>query len=219
MHSYWVTMAGEKMSKSLGNTLGVEVLTQSVRPIALRYYLVSVHYRSSIEYSPEALADAARAFDRIEAFLKRAAGHGEVEIASVPDAFAEAMDDDLSVPRALAVVYDAVRAGNSAASAGDWGAAVEQASLVRGMLAVLGLDPFVAPWAGAAGAGDSSRALVDATGALISEFLDERTAARAAKDFATADRIRDRLARAGFGIEDTPDGPVWSVAAASGSSE
>jgi cysteinyl-tRNA synthetase len=219
MHSYWVTMAGEKMSKSLGNTLGVEVLTQSVRPIALRYYLVSVHYRSSIEYSPEALADAARAFDRIEAFLKRAAGHGEVEIASVPDAFAEAMDDDLSVPRALAVVYDAVRAGNSAASAGDWGAAVEQASLVRGMLAVLGLDPFVAPWAGVAGAGDSSRALVDATGALISEFLDERTAARAAKDFATADRIRDRLARAGFGIEDTPDGPVWSVAAASGSSE
>jgi cysteinyl-tRNA synthetase len=215
MHSYWVTMAGEKMSKSLGNTLGVEVLTQSVRPIALRYYLVSVHYRSSIEYSPEALADAARAFDRIEAFLRRAATHGEVEIAAVPDDFAAAMDDDLGVPRALAVVYDAVRAGNTAAAAGDWPAALTSAGLVRGMLAVLGLDPFAAPWVGSgAGVGaGAGHALIDATGALLGEFLAERTAARATKDFATADAIRDRLARAGFAIEDTPDGPVWSVAA------
>lgn len=211
MHSYWVTMAGEKMSKSLGNTLGVEVLTQSVKPIALRYYLVSVHYRSSIEYSPEALADAARAFDRIEAFLRRAAEHGEVEIAAVPADFATAMDDDLSVPRALAVVYDAVRAGNTAAASGDWDAALTQASSVRGMLAVLGLDPFAAPWAGRGSADGDGKALIDATGALLGEFLAERAAARAAKDFATADEIRDRLARAGFAIEDTPDGPKWSV--------
>jgi cysteinyl-tRNA synthetase len=181
--------------------------------------LVSVHYRSSIEFSPEALADAARAFDRIEAFLKRASGHGDVEITPVPEAFAEAMDDDLSVPRALAVVYDAVRAGNSAAAAGDWTAAVDQASLVRGMLAVLGLDPFAAPWADTAGTGTASRALIDATGTLVSEFLDDRAAARAAKDYAKADEIRDRLARAGFAIEDTPDGPVWSVAGSSGSGQ
>lgn len=213
MHSFWVTMAGEKMSKSLGNTLGVEVLTRSVRPVALRYYLVSVHYRSSIEFSPEALADAARGFDRIEAFLRRATGHGEVEVSVVPDAFADAMDDDLGVPRALAVVYDAVRAGNSAAATGDWAAAVAQASLVRGMLAVLGLDPFGAPWAQAEGGAGAGRVLVDATGSLLGEFLDERTVARASKDFARADAIRDRLARAGFAIEDTPDGPVWSVAA------
>ncbi len=209
MHSYWVTMAGEKMSKSLGNTLGVEVLTRSVRPIALRYYLSSVHYRSSIEYSPEALDDAAKAFERIEAFLRRAAAHGEVSVADVPEEFAEAMDDDLSVPRALAVVHDAVRAGNSAAAAGDWDAALQQAGSVRSMLAVLGLDPFAAPWADA-GAGPADL-LVDATGALLGEFLAERTAARQAKDFAAADAIRDRLARAGFAIEDTPDGPVWSV--------
>lgn len=215
MHSYWVTMAGEKMSKSLGNTLGVEVLTQSVRPIALRYYLVSVHYRSSIEYSPEALADAARAFDRIESFLRRAAAHGDVEIAEVPADFADAMDDDLGVPRALAVVYETVREGNTAAAAGDWSAALTAAGLVRGMLAVLGLDPFDAHWAGERAGADSGRALVDATGVLLTEFLNERTAARAAKDFATADLIRDRLARAGFAIEDTPDGPVWSVASGS----
>jgi cysteinyl-tRNA synthetase len=209
MHSYWVTMAGEKMSKSLGNTLGVEVLTRSVQPIALRYYLVSVHYRSSIEYSPEALDDAAKAFERIEAFSRRAAAHGEVPVGEVPGEFAEAMDDDLSVPRALAVVHDAVRAGNSAASAGDHDAALAQAGAVRSMLSVLGLDPFAAPWADHRAGTDD--ALVDATGALLGEFLAERTAARQAKDFAAADAIRDRLARAGFAIEDTPDGPVWSA--------
>ncbi len=210
MHSYWVTMAGEKMSKSLGNTLGVDVLTRSVRPIALRYYLVSVHYRSSIEYSPEALDDAAKAFERIEAFLHRAAAHGEVPVGEVPDAFAEAMDDDLSVPRALAVVHDEVRAGNAAAGGGDWDGAARHAGAVRGMLAVLGLDPFAPPWADARTG--ESELLVDATGRLLSEFLSERTAARQAKDFAAADAIRDRLTRAGFAIEDTPDGPVWSIA-------
>lgn len=212
MHSYWVTMSGEKMSKSLGNTLGVEVLTRSVRPIALRYYLVSVHYRSSIEYSPEALDDAARAFERVDAFLRRAAGHGDVDVAPVPDDFAAAMDDDLAVPRALAVVHDAVRAGNSAVAAGDWDLALRLAGSVRGMLAVLGLDPFAAPWAADGRSTGSNEALVDATGALLGEFLSERTEARAAKDFARADAIRDRLARAGFAIEDTPDGPVWTVA-------
>ncbi len=211
MHSYWVTMSGEKMSKSLGNTLGVEVLTRTVRPIALRYYLVSVHYRSSIEYSPEALDDAARAFDRVEAFLHRAAGHGEIQISPVPDDFAGAMDDDLAVPRALAVVHDAVRHGNSAAANGDWERALGFAASVRGMLAVLGLDPFAAPWAHDGGTSASGQALVDATGALLAGFLDERSQARAAKDFARADAIRDRLAQAGFAIEDTPDGPVWSV--------
>lgn len=214
MHSYWVTMAGEKMSKSLGNTLGVEVLTKAVRPIALRYYLVSVHYRSSIEYSPEALADAAKAFERIEAFLQRIAAHAggadAVEIAEVPADFAAAMDDDLAVPRALAVIHDAVRAGNTAAAAGDWAAAMDRARAVRGMMAVLGLDPFAAGWGQAAGSADQG--LARATGALLAELLAERTAARAARDFARADQIRDRLAQAGFAIEDTSDGPVWSVA-------
>jgi cysteinyl-tRNA synthetase len=130
----------------------------------------------------------------------------------VPDEFAEAMDDDLSVPRALAVVHDAVRSGNAAAAGGNWAAALEHAGRVRGMLAVLGLDPFAAPWnSGTAAAGENDR-LAAATGSLLSGFLAERTAARQAKDFATADQIRNRLAQAGFAIEDTPDGPVWSLA-------
>lgn len=221
MHSHWVTMAGEKMSKSLGNTLDVDVLTQTTRPIALRYYLVSVHYRSAIEYSPGALADAVTAFERIEAFLQRVAAHTDMgdgddtvddtvtALPTVPEEFAAAMDDDLAVPRALAIVHETVRAGNSAAARADWGAAGAHGRSVRAMLAVLGLDPLSPQWARADSADDGLR---DATDTLIQTLLAERTAARKNKDFARADAIRDQLAAAGFTIDDTPDGPVWSVA-------
>jgi cysteinyl-tRNA synthetase len=215
VHSYWVTMAGEKMSKSLGNVLSVPAITAHTRPIALRYYLVSVHYRSSIEYSQEAMDDAATAFGRIESFLGRAVDRTglppdeAVPVGNVPAEFAAAMDDDLAVPRALAVVHDTVRRGNAAADARRLDDAVAAAGEVRAMLSVLGLDPYAAPWAGT-GTGDAG--LTAATDALLQGLLAERTAARAARDFATADAIRDRLATAGFAIEDTADGPVWSVA-------
>lgn len=213
MHSHWVTMAGEKMSKSLGNILSVPAITEHTRPIALRYYLISVHYRSSIEYSREALDDAAKAFERIESFLQRAADRGAdagpVPIGTVPEAFRQAMDDDLGVPRALAVIHDRVRAGNAALAGRDQTAAGEIAASVRAMVAVLGIDPWAAPWA----TGREDRRLVNATGNLIEALLVERTTARADRDFARADAIRDRLAGAGFSIEDTKDGPVWSVAA------
>jgi len=212
VHSHWVTMAGEKMSKSLGNVLSVPAITEHTRPIALRYYLVSVHYRSSIEYSRKALDDAAKAFAGIESFLLRVAERvGTVEPGGdLPQPFVDAMDDDLGVPRALAVVHDSVRTGNGSLAAGNHAAATEQATAVRAMLAVLGLDPFQPPWAGSTdqGKGDTLRT---ATDALITTLLAERAAARAAKDFAAADAIRDTLARAGFAIEDAVDGSVWSV--------
>ena len=208
MHSHWVTMSGEKMSKSLGNVLSVPSITEHTRPIALRYYLVSVHYRSSIEYSRKALDDAAKAFAGIEAFLFRVAERiGQVDVGELPQPFVDAMDDDLGVPGALAVVHGRVRAGNSALADGDHAAAAAEAAVVRGMLAVLGLDPFVAPWT-AAVPDDSLHA---ATDKLIAQLLADRAAARAAKDFATADAIRNTLAASGFAIEDTVDGPVWSV--------
>jgi len=209
MHSHWVTMSGEKMSKSLGNILSVPEITKHTRPVALRYYLISVHYRSSIEYSKEALDDASKAYDRIEAFLTRVSDRvGPVEIGAVPDGFRKAMDDDLAVPRALAVVHEQVRAGNAALTAGDADKAAVLASSVRAMVSVLGVDPFVAPWNTT---GDDRR-LRSATGALIIALLEERARARTARDFAAADAIRDRLAAAGFAIEDTKDGPIWSVA-------
>ena len=208
MHSHWVTMSGEKMSKSLGNVLSVPSITEHTRPIALRYYLVSVHYRSSIEYSRKALDDAAKAFAGIEAFLFRVAERvGQVDVGELPQPFVDAMDDDLGVPGALAVVHGRVRAGNSALADGDHAAAAAEAAVVRGMLAVLGLDPFVAPWTAAV----PDDALHAATDKLIAQLLADRAAARAAKDFATADAIRNTLADSGFAIEDTVDGPVWSV--------
>ncbi len=225
VHSHWVTMAGEKMSKSLGNILSVPAITEHTRPVALRYYLISVHYRSSIEYSREALDNAAKAFERIEAFLFRVADKGQsgasgagspaagVPVGDVHPAFRDAMDDDLGVPRALAVVHDQVRAGNAALAAGDMDRALDIASSVRAMLGVLGLDPWSAPWVNAVTAGSGQdRRLSEATDRLIQVLLTERSQARAAKDFARADAIRIRLAEAGFAIEDTRDGPVWSVA-------
>jgi cysteinyl-tRNA synthetase len=209
MHSHWVTMSREKMSKSLGNILSVPEITKHTRPLALRYYLISVHYRSSIEYSPEALDDASKAYERIEAFLMRVSDRvGNVEIGVVPDGFRTAMDDDLAVPRALAVVHEQVRSGNAALTAGDSAKAASLAASVRAMVSVLGVDPFVAPW----NSTGEDRRLKSATGALIIALLEERARSRAARDFATADAIRDRLAAAGFAIEDTKDGPIWSVA-------
>ncbi len=215
MHSFWVTMAGEKMSKSLGNILSIPVVTAHTRPIALRYYLVSVHYRSSIEYSPEALDDATKAFEKVENFLHRAARWADVGIGELPGEFVAAMDDDLSVPRALAELHESVRTGNAGLAAGDRELVAREAASVRAMLAVLGLDPFAAEWAGRqAGSGRDGSAdkLTAAVDALIQTMLAERDRARRAKDFVTADAIRNSLATAGFAIEDTADGPVWSVA-------
>ena len=209
MHHHWVTMAGEKMSKSLGNTLSVPAITAHTRPIALRYYLIGAHYRSPLEYSEKALSDGVTAFERIEGLLGRVAERvGEVAIGELPTEFVEAMNDDLAIPRALAVVHELVRSGNTALAEGRPEDALAEASAIRGMLAVLGLDPFDAGWAGD-GAGDGK--LRAATDTLIQALLQQRTAARAERNFAEADRIRDNLAAAGFAVEDTSDGPVWSV--------
>nr|WP_234039647.1 cysteine--tRNA ligase [Corynebacterium pygosceleis] len=209
MHNGWVTMAGEKMSKSLGNVLSVPHVLTLVRPVELRYYLGSAHYRSMLEYSEQTLADAATGYRRIEAFLDRV---GPVERTTWTDRFAAAMDDDLGVPAALAEVHNAVRAGNTALAAGDRDEAVRLAGQIRAMMAVLGVDPQSDTWTASrnssGGTDDTAGAALDT---LIRAELDRRTAARAAKDWATADEVRDRLAAAGIEITDTADGPQWSL--------
>lgn len=145
VHNAWVTMSGEKMSKSLGNSVLVSEMVKQWRPIVLRYYLGTPHYRSMIEYSEEALREAESAFARIEGFCQRVVekAGGPVEAAAeVPPAFAEAMDDDLGVPQALAIVHTTVRQGNSALAADDKDGAIARLSEVRAMLGVLGLDPL-----------------------------------------------------------------------------
>ncbi|NLU74133.1 cysteine--tRNA ligase [Streptomyces sp. HNM0575] len=212
-HNAWVTMSGEKMSKSLGNSVLVSEMVKHWRPIVLRYYLASPHYRSTIEYSEESLREAEAAFGRIEGFLQRATeAVGEVRPADdVPAAFADAMDDDFAVPQALAVVHTTVRQGNAAMGDDDKHATARAFADVRAMLGILGLDPLDARWqstATDAGKGGELREVVDS---LVRLVLDQRQAARERKDYATADAIRDELKHAGLVIEDTPSGPRWEL--------
>jgi cysteinyl-tRNA synthetase len=206
MHNGWVTMSGEKMSKSLGNSLLVSEVVKRVRPVELRFFLAAPHYRSMVEYSEGSLAEAATAYSRIETFVRNATDLvGEVTLGQIPDAFADAMNDDLGTPAALALVYTAVRDGNTAIAAGDKDAVRARVTEVRSMLAVLGLDPVA--WA------SGSSDLAGVVDGLVALALEQRAAARERKDYAAADAIRDRLRAAGVVIEDTPHGPRWTVGA------
>jgi cysteinyl-tRNA synthetase len=211
LHNGWVTLSGEKMSKSLGNTLSIPATLRRVRPVELRYYLIAAHYRSALEYSDGALDEAVAAFQRIESFVHRVRercgtpelGDGRPWCAE----FVAAMDDDLGTPAALAVIHNTVREGNGALDAGDHTAAVGAAGSVRAMTGVLGLDPLADLWRSTSGSDAASAAL----GLLVDRLLTERAEARHRRDYATADAVRDRLLAAGITVEDTPDGPVWTV--------
>ena len=213
LHNAWITTAGEKMSKSLGNSLLIPEVLKRVRGIELRFYMVAAHYRSHVEFSFAALDEAAVGFQRIETFLDRApatgSAGGELTLDRLPAAFVAAMDDDLGTPAAVAVIYDTVREGNRLLAEGATEEAGGAAAAVRAMLGVLGLDPADPSWAHDTGAADAR--LSAAVDVLVQGLLAERTEARAAKDFARADAIRDRLKTAGIEIEDTPSGPKWTL--------
>jgi cysteinyl-tRNA synthetase len=202
MHNAWVTTSGEKMSKSLGNSLQVVEILKKVRGIELRWYLGSAHYRSMLEFSFEALAESATAFKRIEAFLSRAASvlGKPVEIL-IADEFKQAMNDDLAVPQALAFISESMRIGNS--SADDKKIIAKTAGEIRGALSILGCDPQDQAFA-------SSKSNDAAMDGLIKLALEQREAARVRKDFQAADQIRDQIAALGITVEDTSNGPRWS---------
>jgi cysteinyl-tRNA synthetase len=208
LHNAWVTASGEKMSKSLGNSLQVHELLKTVRGIELRWYLGSAHYRSMLEFSHEALAESATAFRRIEGFLTRSVELLGVEPTPVISAaFTDAMNDDLAVPTALASISEALKTGNSAITAGDKAVIASAANEIRGALDVLGCDPFDPAFA----SGSSSEDMTAALDGTIKLALEQRTAARERKDFAASDAIRDGLASLGITIEDTAQGPRWSI--------
>jgi cysteinyl-tRNA synthetase len=212
LHNAWITTAGEKMSKSLGNSLLIPHVLQRVRGIELRYYMVAAHYRSHVEFSFEALDEAAKSFRRIEAFLERAKEHVETWTAFLPTAFADAMDDDLGTPAAVAVIHETVREGNRLIQEGQGGERLSELfGQVMRMLDVLGLDPADPAWPSAGGSDDAK--LSAAVDSLVAGLLADRAEARAAKDWARADAIRDTIAAAGIDVEDTPDGPKWSLSA------
>jgi cysteinyl-tRNA synthetase len=208
MHNAWVTASGEKMSKSLGNSLQVAEMLKTVRGIELRWYLGSAHYRSMLEFSHEALAESATAFRRIEGFLTRAAEIlGAQPTPVISQGFTDAMNDDLAVPTALAGISEALRLGNSAITSGDKAVIASSANEIRGALEILGCDPFDPTFASSGGGED----LTNALDGVIQLALAQRTAARERKDFAASDQIRDGLAALGITIEDTAQGPRWSI--------
>ena len=206
MHNAWVTTSGEKMSKSLGNSLQVMEILKKVRGIELRWYLGSAHYRSMLEFSFEALEESAVNFRRIEGFLQRAHEILKKEIEpSISAEFTTAMNNDLAVPQALADISELVRIGNTAITENDLAALAKSASEVRGALEILGCDPFDPIFASSS---SSKNEILDG---LISLALEQRNAARARKDFAASDEIRDSLTALGITIEDTPTGSRWTV--------
>ncbi|MBA3527939.1 MAG: cysteine--tRNA ligase [Propionibacteriaceae bacterium] len=207
MHNAWVTAAGEKMSKSLGNGALVSEVTKRYPARAVRFYLVQPHYRSPIEFSDASLVEAAAALQRIDTFLGRATEVVGVATPEVPAEFAAAMNDDLSTPAAVAVIYDAVREGNLALEAGNPATICERLGQVSGMLAVLGLDAGADTWQVSA---DDQR-LTEVVEGLVTELLKQRETARSRKDFEAADGIRDSLVKLGVEISDTPRGPRWSL--------
>lgn len=203
MHNGMVTYEGEKMSKSIGNTISPAQMLQMARPLVVRYYLGSAHYRSILDYRPSSLQEAATAIERVEAFL--AATQDVLKPGrEVPQAFAEAMDDDVNIPRALAVLHEQTRAGNAALAAGE--DASEAANAVMAMAEVLGLAQLMS-----FNAEGTSGAEHEALDALIQAVLAERADARAQKDWAKADAMRDLLASAGVQVKDGANGSTWSV--------
>ena len=202
MHNAWVTTSGEKMSKSLGNSLQVAEILKRVRGIELRWYLGSAHYRSMLEFSFEALTESATAFKRIEAFLSRAAAVlGKPVDILIADEFKAAMNDDLAVPQALAFISESMRIGNSAVD--DKKIIAKTAGEIRGALSILGCNPQDEVFA-------ISKSNDLAMDGLIKLALQQREAARERKDFKAADQIRDQIAALGITVEDTSNGPRWS---------
>ena len=203
MHNGMVTYEGEKMSKSIGNTISPAQMLEMARPLVVRYYLGSAHYRSVLDYRPSSLQEAATAIERVEAFL--AATQDLLKPGrEVPEAFAEAMDDDVNIPRALAVLHEQTRAGNAALAAGE--DASDAANAVMAMAEVLGLAQLMS-----FNAEGTSGAEHEALDALIQAVLAERADARAQKDWAKADAMRDLLASAGVQVKDGANGSTWSV--------
>ncbi|WP_024356468.1 cysteine--tRNA ligase [Leucobacter chironomi] len=237
IHNGLVNTGGQKMSKSLGNSLFAADLLSAARPIVLRYFLGSAHYRSVLEFSEHSLVEAEAAFSRIEGFLERAEKYGESESArhqmmefdtgasggllparfealehlGRPAEFDAAMYDDFAIPQALAVLHGAVRAGNAAIDADDAVEVRVREAEVVAMLDVLGLDPRAQSWEAAAGGSAADDAAAAALDALVQQLSDERAEARKNKDFALSDAIRDRLLVVGIALEDTPNGTRWSL--------
>ena len=210
LHNGLVNVGGQKMSKSIGNTVSSSDLFALASPAAVRYYLASAHYRSVLDYQPSVLAEAEAALERLHAFLKRSERElkqtqfAEIDTnVNLPKDFVVEMDDDLNVPAALAVIHEAVTAGNKELDEQQWREASQHRAEVQQMLAVLGLAPSQWPSA----VSDEHKALDQ----LVRTLIDQREQARKEKNFELADSIREQLEASGIELSDGPAGTHWSL--------
>ena len=222
MHNGLVGVAGEKMSKSLGNSLLVDAMVTQVRPVELRYYLGQAHYRSRIEYSPAALDEAVTAYRRIEGFVDpgrrarpRRGDQPECRLAPASPSARRVVPPERSPPRWTTTSgcrrrspwsTRRMREGNNALAAGDASRPRRALGEVRAMLGVLGLDPLASPWAG--GADHDLRDVVDA---LVMVALDQRQAARARKDYAGRGRDQGESGGCRGAHRGHAAGPRWEI--------
>ena len=222
VHNAFLELKGEKMAKSVGNVVSPRELLRRHRGVVLRYALLGAHYRSPLEFSEEVLADAAASYDRLATFATNAAkalgdlggpapgpgdpgGSGTADPGGWRGRFQAALDDDLNVPAALAVLFDLVADSNPLIAklelgdttvAGDLQDRFATFLALTGRLGFTPLDDLPDP---------------AAFRPVLTLLLDLREQARTARDFAVADAIRDRLAHAGIRVEDRPGGPRWHL--------
>ena len=207
MYNALVLVGGQKMSKSLGNSVFAADLITQARPIVVRYALASAHYRSELDLHDGYLEEAAAAFDRVEGFLLRARSEGiDTAEGVLPSEFEAAMDDDLSIPQALAVVHERVRRGNQALDSGDTDTAGLDARSVRAMVGVMGLDPLAEEWTS-----EGNPAVSAALDSLVESVIALRWSAKADKNFDLSDALRDAIERAGIDVKDSSTGSTWSL--------
>jgi cysteinyl-tRNA synthetase len=212
LHNGFVTIDEEKMSKSLKNYVSLADVLRDYEPPVVRTLVASGHYRSQIDFSPEVLDDARAAWSRIASFARNAAAALREAPADASqespwrEKFFAAMSDDFNTPEALAVIFDLLSTGNGLVkrvdSGGDPSELAAALATFRELTGVLGLDP-IGQWPGP----DTTT-----VAPLAEHLLAEREAARAAKDFARADQIRELLSTSGIVVEDTPRGPRWYLA-------
>ena len=230
VHNAWVTVKGEKMSKSLGNSLVVAELLKTYDAPVLRLALGTVHHRSTVEFSDETLADAAGLWERLSGAVLRAreeTGGGRtspvdaavetIRARALPAEYTAAMDEDLNLAGAMAVVHATLKRLNTvlAARVSERDAVVDAALDLRSQLDVMGLDPLAEPWRSrvlGTGPAGADGAAADALDHLVTALLDQRAEARAARDWARADALRDELTAAGVVVEDSAAGARWHVA-------
>ena len=218
LHNGLVNVSGQKMSKSLGNSVLVsDVLTES-NALALRYYLGSAQYRSVLDYSEGVLDEAAATIERIATFLGRAIRKlGATKFLEKHDAtkptfpakFSEAMNEDLNIPAALAVLHESIRDGNSSLDEDRLEDAGKAYAEAVAMLDVLNINPQASFWKSSGSAEEAMTAL----DGLVKSLIQQRNQARDNKDFETSDRIRDQLKAVGVVLEDSADSTHWSLGA------